>query len=119
VVAGDEGVVELATRPDPERRPHQLVDPVHGKLGTTRWRVLERGADRTRVEFLPRTGRTHQLRIHAAHPRSDGGLGCPILGDTLYGDPGTAPRLLLHAAELAFAEPEGGDPVRFQSAPAF
>lgn len=115
-VALDEGRIELPQRLDVERRPLQTYDPVHGKLGVTCWRVLERTAvdrrPRTRVCFTPLTGRTHQLRLQAAHPL---GLGCPIAGDPLYGDPRSAPRLLLHARELKLAHPGSGEPVTFRS----
>ncbi len=100
-VAGERGTIELALRVDVDDRPRQIVDPIHGKHAVTEWRVVERRAGRTRVEFVPRTGRTHQLRVHAAHPL---GLAAPIAGDRLYGRP-TADRLLLHAESLAFEHP--------------
>jgi len=62
------------------------------------------------VGFFPETGRTHQIRVHAAHPL---GLGAPIVGDRLYGHPG--PRLLLHADRLAFFHPHSGAEVVFES----
>jgi tRNA pseudouridine32 synthase / 23S rRNA pseudouridine746 synthase len=104
VVAGDHGTVELALRVDLDDRPRQIYDPVHGKPAITAWRVVERTATRTRVTLVPRTGRTHQLRVHAAHPL---GLGAPIVGDRLYGIAGarTADRLALHAESLAFTHP--------------
>jgi tRNA pseudouridine32 synthase/23S rRNA pseudouridine746 synthase len=113
---GDQGTIALPFRLDVDRRPHQIYDPVHGKLGVSGWQVLSRyhddGAPRTRVSFEPQTGRTHQLRVHAAHPA---GLGCPIAGDALYGDPHSAPRLLLHAAELRFVHPRTRAPMSFFS----
>jgi len=99
-VAGDRGTVALALRVDLDDRPRQLVDPVHGKPAITDWQVIERGAERTRVHLVPRTGRSHQLRVHAAHPL---GLGAPIIGDRLYGR--AAARLALHAEALAFRHP--------------
>jgi len=99
-VAGDRGTIELALRVDLDDRPRQIVDPVHGKPAITEWRVVERSAGRTRVELVPRSGRSHQLRVHAAHPL---GLGAPILGDRLYGR--AAARLALHAEALAFTHP--------------
>ncbi|MFT3713185.1 MAG: pseudouridine synthase [Archangium sp.] len=103
-VAGDEGTVELPLRVDLDQRPRQLVDFEHGRSALTRWKVLERLSDgRTRVAFFPLTGRTHQLRVHAAHAQ---GLGMPIVGDRLYGTP--AARLLLHAEELRFRHPFDG-----------
>lgn len=125
-VPGDEGVVDLPLRPDIENRPHQIVDFVHGGAAITRWRVTGREAGRTRVLFVPRTGKSHQLRMHAATPpdslaRPDGtrtgGLGCPIVGDTLYGTPGA--RMLLHASLLAFRYPATGARVEFASEPEF
>lgn len=96
----DAGVVELALRVDLDDRPRQIYDPVHGKVALTEWRVVERTGGRTLVEMVPRTGRTHQLRVHAAHAR---GINTPIVGDALYGRPG--PRLMLHAASLSFVHP--------------
>lgn len=106
-VAADQGVIELALRVDLDDRPRQIVDPVHGRAARTEWRVVERRADRTRVVLMPHTGRTHQLRVHAAHPC---GLAAPIIGDMLYGDPVASPaaRLLLHAEQLRFVHPRTG-----------
>ena len=102
----DEGAVDLPLVVDWPNRPRQKVCAVDGRPARTLWRVVERTASTTRVEFRPLTGRTHQLRVHAATPRAAGGLGCPILGDTLYGDPDSPPRLMLHADFLAFWAPE-------------
>jgi len=108
VVARDHGTIELALRVDLDDRPRQIYDPVHGKPAITEWRVVERTASRTRVALVPRTGRTHQLRVHAAHPL---GLGAPIAGDRLYGIAGppdgtsAAARLALHAEFLAVTHP--------------
>lgn len=97
-VHGDEGTISLPLRVDLDQRPRQLVDFEHGKEAVTHWKVLARAPGRTRVAFFPRTGRTHQLRVHAAHRD---GLGVPILGDRLYGQP--AERLFLHAESLRFS----------------
>jgi tRNA pseudouridine32 synthase/23S rRNA pseudouridine746 synthase len=102
VVRDDAGIIDLPLRMDVENRPYQIVDAASGKSAVTRYRVLSREVDRTRVLFEPITGRTHQLRVHAAK-----GLGCPILGDVLYGDEDSAPRLMLHAGWLRFREPVG------------
>lgn len=112
LVEDDEGEVHLPIGFDFENRPRQRVDHEQGRKATTLFRVLERDESRrlTRVLFRPKTGRTHQLRVHASTPRDLGGLGCPILGDTLYGDASNAPRLMLHANHIAFWEP-GGDGV--------
>lgn len=117
VVAGqpraDSGEIRLSFRVDLNDRPRQMLDPVHGKLGVTRYAVVARLEDRARLRFWPETGRTHQLRVHAAHPL---GLGTPILGDALYGDAASAPRLLLHATRLTFPDPTTGEPLTFASA---
>ncbi|MEW5741237.1 MAG: pseudouridine synthase [Myxococcota bacterium] len=95
-----EGVIELPLRVDLEQRPRQVVDFEHGKPAVTRFRVLGTSAGRARVAFFPETGRTHQLRVHASHPR---GLGVPIVGDRLYGRPER--RLMLHAQALRLKHP--------------
>ncbi len=104
------GVIELALRLDLDNRPLQMVDPELGKPARTDWRLIESGDDWARLELVPHTGRTHQLRIHLAH-----GLGHSIRGDTLYGDAATAPRMQLHAASLSFTDPVGGKRLRFDS----
>ena len=110
------GEVSLALRVDWPNRPRQIVDDELGKHAHTRWRRLAHethaGRPCTRLEMVPVTGRSHQLRVHAAHER---GLGAPILGDSLYGDASLAPRLLLHAHLLAFDDPETGERARFES----
>ncbi len=110
----DEGVVELPLRVDLDDRPRQLVCHRHGKPARTRWRVVARDDESTRVHFFPVTGRTHQLRLHAAHPR---GLNAPIKGDELYGD-GDG-RLRLHAEQLGFTHPETGEWLEFYAAAPF
>lgn len=97
----EEGMISLPLLPDPYDRPRQMVNIEHGKVAITRYVVREHRADDTcLVDFYPLTGRTHQLRIHAAHPD---GLNAPIVGDRLYGSP--AERLMLHAAEITFLHP--------------
>ncbi|MCE9576168.1 MAG: RluA family pseudouridine synthase [Deltaproteobacteria bacterium] len=103
-VRGEHGTIDLALRVDLEDRPRQIVDAIHGKAAHTGWRVLARAGGRTRIELTPHTGRTHQLRVHAAHPQ---GLAAPIVGDRLYGTV-SAERLMLHAEALAFAHPHTG-----------
>lgn len=98
-----EGTIELPLCPDSLDRPRQRVDPIHGKPAVTAYQVLEQAAGRTRIAFYPSTGRTHQLRVHAAHIS---GLHCPIVGDTLYGK--KADRLYLHAEYLEFTHPATG-----------
>lgn len=108
--------IELPLRLDPYNRPHQVVDPIHGKPCLTHWRRLGVENGRSRVEFIPHTGRTHQLRVHAAHPL---GLDCPIVGDRLYGS-GTAPgQLKLHAGYLCFVHPKTKEVMEFSVPPAF
>lgn len=107
----ERGTLRLPFRLDIENRPYQIYDEVHGKLGITHWERLGIEGEVTRVAFRPVTGRTHQLRVHAAHER---GLGIPIVGDPLYGR-GTGPaQLKLHAAELGFLHPRTGERLEFQ-----
>jgi tRNA pseudouridine32 synthase/23S rRNA pseudouridine746 synthase len=98
----DSGIVQLAFRKDFENKPRQILDAVHGRMGVTEWRCLSRSGSGARIEFRPVTGRTHQLRVHAAHEL---GLGSPIAGDQLYGSVKGRPRLMLHARELVFEHP--------------
>ncbi|MBI5544366.1 MAG: RluA family pseudouridine synthase, partial [Deltaproteobacteria bacterium] len=102
--------VDLALRVDLDDRPRQIHDPEHGVEALTEWRVLARTAGRTRVALFPRTGRTHQLRVHAAHAL---GIGAPIVGDRLYGRGGDQ-RLLLHAEAIAFVHPHTGDRIQLE-----
>ncbi|MBR4499311.1 MAG: RluA family pseudouridine synthase [Paludibacteraceae bacterium] len=96
-----EGQIDLPLLPNPYDRPRQMVDFEHGKPAITRYHIRERRPDGTLlVDFFPLTGRTHQLRVHAAHPE---GLNAPIVGDRLYGQ--AAERLMLHAAEIRFLHP--------------
>lgn len=99
----EEGEICLPLCPNLLNRPLQSVDFEHGKPAVTRYQVIKSLGNRTWVSFYPLTGRTHQLRVHAAHPQ---GLGCPIVGDELYGQ--KADRLYLHAAELTFIHPVNG-----------
>ena len=108
IVPKDKGTVDLPLCLNPLDRPRQMVHTDHGKPAITDYQVLERlDGKRTRIAFYPRTGRTHQLRIHAAHPL---GLHCPIIGDELYGE--KADRLYLHAEYLEFTHPITGETVR-------
>lgn len=116
IVDSDKGTIKLPFRLDVDNRPVQIYDPVHGKIGITHWKKLSVENGKTRVEFFPITGRTHQLRVHSA---SEHGLGVPILGDRLYGS-GTAPgQLKLHASFLSFKHPRTGKKMRFTSEPDF
>ncbi|MCW5313567.1 RluA family pseudouridine synthase [Nostoc sp. KVJ3] len=102
-VTVDQGTIELPLWGDPENRPYQKVDWQRGKSSLTQFQVIAREQDYTRVEFTPLTGRTHQLRVHAADGR---GLGVTILGDRLYGCDAVTSRLHLHARELRFEHPQ-------------
>ena len=110
----DEGMISLPLLPNPYDRPRQMVDREHGKPAITRYVIRERREDGTiLVDFYPQTGRTHQLRVHAAHPD---GLNAPIVGDRLYnGERLTAngERLMLHAAEIQFVHPASGREMHF------
>ncbi len=110
-VTADAGVIELPLWGDPQNRPYQQVDQQRGKPSVTQFRVMAREGDDTRVEFIPLTGRTHQLRVHAADRR---GLGVTILGDRLYGCGAVASRLYLHARELQFEHPQLGERVHLR-----
>lgn len=96
------GIIDLPLLPNPLDRPRQMVDHAHGKPAITRYCIRERRENNIAlVDFYPLTGRTHQLRVHAAHPE---GLNAPIVGDRLYGK-GQGERLMLHAAEIVFTHP--------------
>ncbi|MEH2405187.1 RluA family pseudouridine synthase [Nostoc sp.] len=102
-VTVEQGTIDLPLWGDPENRPDQKVDWQYGKPSLTHFQVMATEGDYTRVEFTPLTGRTHQLRVHAADVR---GLGVTILGDRLYGCCAVTSRLHLHARELRFEHPQ-------------
>ena len=107
--------ISLPLRPDPYNRPLQVVDPINGKTAVSHFALGHIENGQQHISLWPLTGRTHQLRVHCAHPD---GLGCPIAGDPLYGR-GIAPtpskRLCLHAAQLCFTHPVSGKPMTFNS----
>ena len=125
------GCISLPLIADINDRPRQRVDMEHGKPALTLYNIVEvRAVDantavayttkkvdkgRTLIHLYPKTGRTHQLRVHCAHPL---GLACPILGDPLYGTE-RADRMYLHAAELTFRHPVTGEPMHFLSPSGF
>ena len=125
------GCISLPLIADINDRPRQRVDMEHGKPALTLYNIVEvRAVDantavayttkkvdkgRTLVHLYPKTGRTHQLRVHCAHPL---GLACPILGDPLYGIE-RADRMYLHAAELTFRHPVTGETMHFLSPSGF
>jgi len=100
IIQENEGEINLPLRVDLDNRPYQLVCDIHGKAARTLWKVIERKNNQTLVYFYPVTGRTHQLRVHAAHVK---GLNTPIVGDDLYGT--KADRLHLHAEQINFKHP--------------
>lgn len=104
------GTISLPLRPDPMNRPRQIVDHEHGKRAVTDYEFQNENI----VALYPQTGRTHQLRIHCAHPE---GLGRPIKGDELYGT--KADRLYLHAEQIWFRHPITGEDMHFVSPPPF
>jgi tRNA pseudouridine32 synthase/23S rRNA pseudouridine746 synthase len=106
-VVADHGHITLPLRVDVDDRPRHIHDPVFGKPAHTEWHVLARQNGRTCVRFNAHTGRSHQLRVHSAHPQ---GLDAPIAGDRLYGHnpPSEDERMLLHAERLAFVHPVSG-----------
>ena len=110
----DKGIIELPLRVDLNNRPRQLVCETHGKPAKTKYEVLSVEEDKTRIYFYPITGRTHQLRVHAAHHN---GLNMPIIGDDLYGN--KSDRLKLHAEQLSFEHPVTKKRLTFNSEPSF
>ncbi|MFN7675157.1 pseudouridine synthase [Flavobacterium sp.] len=108
VLSEDSGSINLPLRGDLHNRPNQIVCFEHGKPAQTHWEVIERKDNKTLVYFYPITGRTHQLRVHAAHSL---GLNTPIVGDDLYGT--KAERLYLHAESIAFQHPISKEIITF------
>lgn len=121
-----EGHIELKFRLDPENRPHQIYDEKNGKLGITDWKkiAIEKWTNPltnelktvTRIEFSPKTGRTHQLRLASYHEK---GLTHPILGDTLYGTCNPGERLMLHAYFIEFNHPTSNERIKITCNPDF
>lgn len=100
IIPNQSGIIDLPLRVDLEDRPRQLVCFEHGKTAITHYEVIDTKNNQTKIKFFPHTGRTHQLRVHAAHLL---GLNTPIVGDDLYGK--KANRLHLHAKTIAFIHP--------------
>ncbi|MBL4751074.1 MAG: RluA family pseudouridine synthase [Amylibacter sp.] len=112
LVTEDTGTVDLPLIVDWPNRPLQMVDFDRGKASVTNWSVLEREDEVTRMELRPKTGRSHQLRVHMRE------LGHPILGDRFYADGPTiaaADRLQLHAQTLRLHHPDGGEWLTLQT----
>jgi tRNA pseudouridine32 synthase / 23S rRNA pseudouridine746 synthase len=110
VLKQEQGSISLPLRVDLDDRPRQLVCEQYGKPAETKWQVIERTNSQTKVYFYPKTGRTHQLRVHSAHIN---GLNMPIVGDDLYGS--KADRLHLHAELLSFNHPDTMELMSFQT----
>ncbi len=108
-VIADSGTIELPLRLDFDDKPRQMVCYQHGKPALTTWQVLERKNNTTRLQLFPKTGRTHQLRVHCAHKL---GLNMPIVGDDHYGL--KADRLHLHAEYLSLTHPINKTPLAFE-----
>lgn len=111
-----EGRVEQPIITDWPNRPKQMIDPVRGRAAVTDWQVMDFEDGHSRVELVPLTGRSHQLRLHMAY------LGHPVLGDNFYAHAGAraaSDRLCLHAKSLSLYHPATGDEVSFESAVPF
>lgn len=109
-----QGFIDLPLRVDFDDTPRQLVCDEHGKAAQTTWQVIAQQGQQSRVYLYPKTGRTHQLRVHCAHAL---GLNMPIVGDDLYGN--KAERLHLHAQLLAFNHPVTKELMQFELEPEF
>ncbi len=114
IIKEDEGYIKLPLRVDLDNRPQQLVCYDYGKPAVTKWKKIQIENSFTRVYFYPYTGRTHQLRVHAAHPD---GLNTPIVGDDIYGTHSN--RLHLHAEYINFKHPVTGKKISFRVDPDF
>lgn len=114
VITENGGEIHLPLRGDLDNRPSQLVCFEFGKRAHTKWQVVQRYESTTKVHFWPLTGRTHQLRMHAAHEL---GLNAPIVGDDLYGTANS--RLHLHAAFLEFVHPVTNGTMTFEAVEEF
>lgn len=109
-ITEDKGTIELPLRLDIDDRPRQLVCYKYGKTAKTLWKVLNRIDNKTTIYFYPVTGRTHQLRMHASHPK---GLNSPIVGDDLYGSKSN--RLYLHAEYISLTHPITKEKIEFKA----
>ncbi len=112
VVDSTSGTINLPLWGDPTNRPYQKVDEQKGKPSMTQYQILSTNNGCTRMEFLPLTGRSHQIRVHSADKQ---GLGIPILGDVLYGCNAKVNRLHLHARALCFEHPQSGKTICLQT----
>ncbi|PSR16130.1 RNA pseudouridine synthase [filamentous cyanobacterium CCP3] len=115
-VSASSGLIDLPLWGDPTQRPRQQVNWPQGRPSQTKFEVLHREGELTRIAFYPLTGRTHQIRVHAAHPQ---GLNAPIAGDRLYGQGEPGQRLHLHAQTVQFTHPQSQDAILLNSAVPF
>ena len=113
-ISENSGKIQLPLRVDLDDRPRQLVDFEYGKNAITDWEIIKKEKGKTKVHFYPITGRTHQLRVHAAHKD---GLNTPVFGDDLYGKKEN--RLHLHAEFIEFSHPSTKEIMRFTVAADF
>lgn len=109
------GTIDLPLIVDWPNRPRQMVDHQNGKPAITEWKTVTLGDTETRVRLFPRTGRSHQLRVHMLS------IGHPILGDPLYalGSDARFPRMMLHSEELRINHPESGKGLKFRAPAGF
>ena len=111
-VSDGKGIINIAMRGDPSTRPVQVIDETNGKPAQTHWCLISRTESTSRLQLLPQTGRTHQLRVHCM------AFGHPIIGDRLYNknDSGKAGgRMMLHASVLNFTHPATGVEMLFEA----
>jgi len=114
-VAEKTGTIDLPLIVDWPNRPRQMVDHENGRAALTEWRVLRASDDESRLRLYPKTGRSHQLRVHCQ------AIGHHILGDPFYseGEARDHPRLMLHSEQIRFRHPDGGKGMSFSSKPGF
>ncbi len=106
------GIIDLPLRCDWPNRPRQIVDHIEGRQAVTQWSVMTSDTKSSYLQMKPKTGRSHQLRVHCQS------MGNPILGDRLYAHDDAYrahERMCLHASFIAFAHPFSGETVKFQS----
>jgi len=116
IIEEKNGKIELPFRLDVDNRPLQIYDPFYGKIGITFWQNLGSNNNKTRIKFIPITGRTHQLRVHSSFKL---GLNAPIVGDTLYGSGREGDQLKLCAVFLSFKHPVTNKKLKFTIEPDF
>ena len=112
---GHQGVINLPIIVDWPNRPRQMISHCDGRYALTRWQLLGQEGGYSRMALFPKTGRSHQLRLHMQQ------IGCPIVGDSLYAGAqlNDEPRMMLHARFLSFSHPETGETLKFDCPPSF